>query len=105
LLVVKGSSSLFNPTLNQESTRGRRASICAVARRSQHIVDRTPVENLIDPDVRERGRDPAILGFCDEAGGSGHDADTFAIVHRDLTRCVVADAVRRVRRQPVRSRV
>jgi hypothetical protein len=35
------------------------------------FVDRTPVESLIDPDVRERGRDPAILGFCDKAGGSG----------------------------------
>jgi hypothetical protein len=105
-LVVLGASRLFNPTLDQavidrELAKDRpRASseyLCEWRDDLSSYIDRTLVEELVDRGVRERAYDPAIrnyVGFADEAGGSGSDASTLAIVHKDREHKIIQDLIR-----------
>jgi hypothetical protein len=105
VLVVKGTSLQFNPTLDQaiidrelakDFARASSEYLCIWRDDLSTFVDRQLVEELIDRGIREHAYDPTIhtySAFVDEAGGSGGDASTLAIVHREND-LVVADAIR-----------
>jgi hypothetical protein len=106
-LAVLGASRVFNPTLDEkiierELERDRpRASAEYLSQWRGDLstyIDRLLVESLVDRGVRERPRDPSIrnyVGFSDEAGGSGGDSSTLAIVHQERDQRIVQDLARR----------
>jgi hypothetical protein len=107
ILVAQGSSRELNPSLPQSVVDRALARDHAAASADYLVQFRTDVESFLSreavmacvvPDVRERGPIGGVqyYGFCDPAGGSGADAMTLAISHRDGD-IVAIDALREVR--------
>ncbi|HEV2161186.1 MAG TPA: hypothetical protein VGR52_02970 [Stellaceae bacterium] len=108
VLVVKGPSTKFNPTLPLSVIEKALAKDAEAASaewlaewRSDlaDFVDRIVVERLVPPGCSERPPEHSLtyVGFCDPSGGS-NDSMTLAIAHRQGT-TVVLDCVRE-RRAP-----
>jgi hypothetical protein len=105
VLVVKGTSLQFNATLDpaiidrelaKDFARASCEYLCQWRDDLSTFVDRELVNSLIDIGIRERPCNSTIRSysaFVDEGGGSGNDASTLAIVHRD-GEAVIADAIR-----------
>jgi hypothetical protein len=107
VLVVQGSTKQFNPTLADETIATQRAADPTSASSEWDAEFRTDIsvfldDELIDAAV-EHGRPlelPPIKGtythyrgFCDASGGTGHDAYTLCIGHKEKELFVI-DAVR-----------
>jgi hypothetical protein len=100
------SSATMNPVLPARVVERALASDLARARAEylsewrsdlQGYIDREAIESCVDVGVRERLPQTGIsyFAFCDPAGGSGQDAMTLAIGHREGDR-VIVDLVREV---------
>ncbi|MBN8982058.1 MAG: hypothetical protein J0I29_12400 [Rhizobiales bacterium] len=107
LLVLKGSSRDFNPSLDQKVIDRAMASDPARARAEwlgefrddiESYILREVVEACVDTGVRERVPSSKFdyFAFTDPAGGSGQDAMTLAIAHHENEMAVI-DAVREIR--------
>jgi hypothetical protein len=104
-LAVLGTSLQFNPTLDPkiidaELAKDRErasAEYLSVWRDDlSSYISRQIVEELIDTGVVERAPETGnhYIAFTDEAGGSGSDASTLAIVHADKERRIIQDLIR-----------
>jgi hypothetical protein len=103
-LIWQASAAIMNPTLPADYL-ARMAQDDPEAYRSEVLGEfRTGTSTLLDPDalsacvpegVRERLPEPGVAyeSFVDAASGSGKDAFTAAVAHRDAERTVL-DAVR-----------
>jgi len=105
VLVVRGTSRQFNPLLSQgridralKRDRAAASSEWLAEWRADvsDYIDRALVEELVDRGVRERvyERGKSCTAFSDEAGGSGSDASTLSIVHRQEDGVIVQDLMR-----------
>lgn len=94
VLVVCAASLTLNPTLDPEIVAAALEEDPAAAQAEwlggfrddlEQYVDRDTIESLVTPGLRERRPVPGVLyyGFCDPAGGSGADAMTLGITHRE----------------------
>jgi hypothetical protein len=104
-LVVLGTSLQFNPTLDQQiidaelakDWERNAAEYLSMWRDDlSSYISRAIVEGLIDHGVTIRPYDPRIrnyVAFTDESGGSGKDASTLSICHRDKDSRVIQDAL------------
>jgi hypothetical protein len=104
-LVVLGTSMQFNPTLDQQiidAELARDWERCAAEYLSEwrddlsSYINRAIIEGLVDHGVSIRPYDPRIrnyVAFTDESGGSGKDASTLSICHRDKDNRVIQDAL------------
>jgi hypothetical protein len=107
--IIRGSTPLMNPTIDQRIIDEAMERDEAVARSEWLGEFRSDLANAIDPDqvdaaTREDDRDlprqpnTTYRGFADTSGGR-HDAYTFAVAHRDSDGRQIIDAVRE-RRPP-----
>lgn len=105
ILVAKAPSRVMDPTLSQkvvDRAYERDASSAAAEYGAEFrtdvesFVSQDVVNACVDPDLFERPPIPAIryTAFIDPAGGSGQDAMTLAISHREKPDIVVLDAIR-----------
>jgi hypothetical protein len=109
ILVAKGASLTFNPTLKQSVVDRAYERDPAVAAAEYGAEFRTDIENFVAREVIDaavvpgRHEFPPCAGnsyaaFCDPSGGS-QDSITLAIAHRDKDGRVIVDAIRE-RRPP-----
>lgn len=109
VLVAKGASRSFNPTLRQDVVdRAIRRDPAAAASEYlgefrgdiEALLTEEAVEAVISPRETERAPVPSLryVAFCDPSGGSA-DSMTLAIGHRDQSGKGILDAVRE-RRPP-----
>lgn len=107
ILVCRGSSREFNPTLdkkiiNRAYARDPEAASAEIgANFRDDIAQFIPIETIkeaVDEGIKERPyeRNKNYIAFCDPAGGSGQDSFTLAIGHAEENVCII-DAVREVR--------
>lgn len=107
VLVAQGMSREFNPTLSQrvvdrayQNDPASAAAEYGARFRSdiESYISREAVEACVAAGVRERAPVEGVVyaAFTDPAGGSGKDAFTLAIGHREKARAVL-DLVREVR--------
>lgn len=108
ILIIKGSTTQFNPTFPQstidralELDRSRYAAEYLSVWRDdlQNLVAREVVEACVEPGIYERppARDTHYFGFCDPSGGSA-DSMTLAIGHMPYAaETVVIDCLREAR--------
>lgn len=107
ILVVKGASRDFNPSLDQKvvdramarDPAAASAEFLATFRNDiESYVSAEVVDACVDHGVRERPpvRYHRYFSFVDVAGGSGQDSFTLAVAHREGG-TVVVDAIREVR--------
>lgn len=108
VLVVVAPSVVLNPTLDAELIRrelekdpeSASAEYLAVFRRDlESYINREAVQACVVSERYELApvRDVHYSAFVDPAGGSGKDAMTLAIGHRDRDGIVIVDALREVR--------
>lgn len=94
ILVVKGPSQTFNPTLpdkdiarafSDDPSRASAEYGAEFRADVETLLAREIVENAVDVGITERIRRPDMryVAFVDAAGGSGQDSMTLAIAHRD----------------------
>jgi hypothetical protein len=104
-LAVLGTSLQFNPTLDpsiigrelEKDKERAQAEYCSIWRDDlSNYISRQIVEQLIDVGVTEWPPEPGhtYIGFTDEAGGSGSDASTLAIVHVDRDKRIIQDLIK-----------
>jgi len=106
VLCAKGSTRLFNPTIEQ-SEIDRLLEDDPAKNSAEYLAEfRTDLESLVPREVVEAcvvpgtyelppQRDLSYFAFCDAATGSGKDSFTVAIAHMKYnTECVVIDALR-----------
>jgi hypothetical protein len=107
ILVLKGTSRQFNPSLDQKVVDRAFARDPASARAEygaefrddiESYVSREVIEACIEPGVRERApsRNHRYHAFVDPAGGSGNDSMTLSVGHLEDD-VVVLDALREQR--------
>lgn len=107
ILVVKGTSREFNPTLPQsvidramerDSASARAEYLSEWRTDVESFVSREVVQSCIDVGVHERPPLSKIhySAFVDPAGGSGGDSATLAVAHRE-GETIFIDAVRETR--------
>jgi hypothetical protein len=104
-LVVSGTSQQFNPTLDGSVIAAQRAADPVAARSEWDSEFRADLATYLDDELIERAIDhgrplelppqPGIYYKCfvDSSGGSGHDAYTIAIGHKEGDRYII-DLVR-----------
>jgi hypothetical protein len=104
-LVVRGGSTMFNPTLDQAVIAAQSAADPVAARSEWDSEFRSDLSAFLDDTVIDRAVDysrplelPYLDGlfyraFCDASGGVGKDAYTVAIAHKEGEHYVV-DVVR-----------
>jgi hypothetical protein len=107
ILVAKGASRDFNPSLPQ-SVVDRALERDPASARAEYLAEfRTDVETFVSPEVVAACVDNGVYerlplegvryhAFCDPSGGSA-DSMTLAITHRERDETVVLDAVREVK--------
>ena len=107
VLVIQGSTEVFNPTIDSAVIERARIADSAAASSEWDANWRDDVSSYISRDLVERcvsvglaQRPPAghqCFAFCDPAGGAGADSMTMAIGHFDKARdVVVVDCLREV---------
>jgi hypothetical protein len=103
VLVVQGGTRLFNPTLSDETIAAQRAADPGAAASEWDAEFRADISSYLDdalidaaiehgrplelPPVRDSYR--FYMAFCDASGGTGRDAYTFAIGHKQGDQFVI----------------
>jgi hypothetical protein len=105
ILVLKGATQIFNPTLSDETIASQRAADPTSATSEWDAEFRDDIASFLDDALIdgavEHGRPlelpPRPVGyyraFCDASGGTGNDSYTLAIAHKDNPHFII-DVVR-----------
>jgi hypothetical protein len=97
ILVVKGPTTLFNPTLSEDVINAQREADPTAAASEWDAEFRSDIATYLDDasidaaieyarplEIPPAGRDTFYKAFTDASGGVGHDSYTLAIGHREL---------------------